>query len=64
MEEKKGMMEMLRRFEEDQDGGEGILSELEDEGEEGNELAKKLAGVNIGKSAPQALSYKLTTQTR
>lgn len=45
------MMEMLRRFEEDQDGGEGMLAELEDEGEEGNELAKKLAGVNIGTSA-------------
>ncbi|KAI9636945.1 uncharacterized protein MKK02DRAFT_34020 [Dioszegia hungarica] len=64
MEEKKGMMEMLRRFEEDQDGGEGMLAELEDEGEEGNELAKKLAGVNIDEIDSNALFHLLPPEHR
>ena len=55
MEEKKGMMEMLRRFEEEaaEGGGEDLLKQLE--GEEGDEegaddLADKLSGVDLGKS--------------
>jgi hypothetical protein len=48
MEEKKGMMEMLRRFEDEQGDGEGLMAELEEEEEETDELAQKLAGVDLG----------------
>lgn len=57
LEEKKGMMEMLRRFEEEAaDGGsEELLRKLrEEEGEEVDEddgLAEKLAGVDLGTSS-------------
>ena len=49
-EEKKGMMEMLRRFEAAQVDGEDVLAELEEsDGEE--ELRAKLDGVDLGQSS-------------
>lgn len=44
------MMEMLKRFEDEQAGGEGLPSELDDEEGETDELAQKLSGVDLGMS--------------
>lgn len=41
-------MEMLRRFEDEQGDGEGLMTELEEEKGETDELAQKLAGVDLG----------------
>lgn len=51
MEEKKNMMEMLRRFEEAQVEGDDRFAELEggdEEEDEENELRAKLEGIDIG----------------
>lgn len=50
IEEKKGMMEMLRRFEKEQDGERDLMAQLEaeDVASEEDELAGKLAGVDLG----------------
>ncbi len=47
-EEKKSMMEMLRRFEEAQAEGNDALAELDDQDEEEDELREKLEGVELG----------------
>lgn len=51
LEEKKNMMEMLRRFEESQAEGQDGIEQLdeEDEDEDEDELREKLEGVNLGK---------------
>jgi hypothetical protein len=48
MDEKKQMLEMLRRFEEAQADGEDLSAELDDEDKD--ELEKALAGIDLGMS--------------
>ena len=48
LDEKKQMLEMLKRFEEAQADGEDLTSELNEELEE-DELEKALAGIDLGK---------------
>ncbi len=47
-EEKRAMMDMLRRFEEGAAEGEDALAALESDEEEEDELAKALNGVDLG----------------
>lgn len=47
LDEKKQMLEMLKRFEEAQADGEDLTSELNEELEE-DELEKALAGIDLG----------------
>jgi hypothetical protein len=51
-EEKKRMMEMLKRFEDAQAEGEEFIAELDEEDEEEDELQKALDGLDIGEPRP------------
>lgn len=42
------MMEMLRRFEEAQADGDSLDLDEDEDGEEGDELERALAGINLG----------------
>ena len=57
------MMEMLRRFEDAQEGNEGALEELDEAAEESeDELEKALADIDLGKSKltlPRARHYNI-----
>ncbi|KIJ34956.1 hypothetical protein M422DRAFT_262918 [Sphaerobolus stellatus SS14] len=64
-EERKKMMEMLRRFEEESQENEGILEEEDEEGEgENDDLARKLEGVNLDEADSNALWALLSPSRR
>lgn len=47
-DEKRKMLEMLRRFEEGQEEGEDALAGFDDDGELEDELEKALEGIDLG----------------